>query len=576
MVRGLLLIGFFLNFSMLSLTQLEPDSLTSSATSEALTDTLNLEELTEEQLYRMKIDSLLARDANRLLSPEFYKERYNEKDLLHKVTDNFGDGFDSLYGTRNLRPILHGVAYRGGANNYYHKTRKRHNHNPLPNDGVRNLCQEGFSASIYLYRQNFESAPPVDTCACISGGWNDMKYYQFDYNDDAHIYEALKVVNQSAVNDSIGPVYLHCWNGWHASGLLSALSLMQFCGFDKWEAINYWDLGTDGANNSPRYQVIREIIKNFEPYPDLLITDELGNRICPPMPEHIDSSELYVDVEHLVYVPESLPVGFSIVMHNVSFAAGRTSFSNPENNTDIKNLLLALEQQPALKVELGGYTDNTGSVSQNIELSKQRAKFIHDILIEKGVDPERISYKGYGPKKPLYSNRYKSTREGNRRIEILILEKNKEDYSTLIEDEATGSNEEESTVTLDSFLANAKKLELGTSVVIPSLVYEPNAVEVPESAKEELSKIIIWLKENPSQQLEIAGHTDRSGLEELNQLLSEQRAEAVYNHLIENGVSNTQITFSGYGSQHPIASNKYQYGKEKNRRIELKLLDSID
>ena len=86
------------------------------------------------------------------LTSDFYKSRYNEEDLMTKVVDNFGNGFDSLYGTRNLRPILHGVAYRGGANNYFHKTAKRKNSNPLPEDGIAALCQEGFSNSVYLYR----------------------------------------------------------------------------------------------------------------------------------------------------------------------------------------------------------------------------------------------------------------------------------------------------------------------------------------------------------------------------------------------------------------------------------------
>ena len=88
---------------------------------------------------------------NDSLSPNFYKNRYNETDLLKKITDNYGNNEDKLYGTRNLRPILHGIAYRGGGNNYYHKTDKRKNQNPLPDDGLINLCKEGFSKSIYLY-----------------------------------------------------------------------------------------------------------------------------------------------------------------------------------------------------------------------------------------------------------------------------------------------------------------------------------------------------------------------------------------------------------------------------------------
>lgn len=513
------------------------------------------------------IDSLLSLESNQLLSPEFYIDRYKSSDLMHKVTDNRGDGFDSLYGTRNLRTILHGVAYRGGANNYFHKTAKRHNHNPLPDDGIRNLCNEGFSASIYLYRQNFDSAPSKDTCGCVNGGWNEHKYYQFDYNDQNHIYEMLKLVYESATNDSIGPVYLHCWNGWHASGLLSALSLRQFCGFDKWEAINYWDLGTDGANNSPRYQVIREMIKNFEPYPDLMITDELGNRICPPMPEHIDSAELYIDIEHLVYVPESLPIGFSIVLHNVSFGAGRSDFARPEDNIDLKNLLRALQEQPELKIEVGGYTDNTGSHSSNVEISQKRAKFVRDFLVGKGIEEDRITYVGYGPKRPLYSNRYKSTREGNRRIEIKIVDKKKEDYSKLVEEKT------EKKYVFEDLFKEGGNIPFGTELIIKTLQYEPNEVDVPESAFNDLEKLASWFKENPKSKGEIAGHTDKSGLEDKNILLSEQRAEKVYEYLMEKGVNEKQLSYNGYGSAKPIVSNKYQHGRETNRRIAFKLVE---
>ena len=133
-----------------------------------------------------------------------------------------------------------------------------------------------------------------------------MKYAQYDYYDEQHIYDMLKIVYESAINDSVGPVYLHCWNGWHASGYISALILKQFCGMSDIEATAYWDLGTDGANTSPRYNSIRENIKNFQPYQEFMLTSESGERICPPMPEIIDSSMLFLTIEHLLYLKQFL------------------------------------------------------------------------------------------------------------------------------------------------------------------------------------------------------------------------------------------------------------------------------
>ena len=528
------------------------------------------------QLRKQYIDSILGLEPTFALSPEYFKERYNGGDLTYKVVDNKGNGFDSLYGARNLRPILYGVAYRGGANNYYHKENKRNNHNPLPPDGIRNLCQEGFSASVYLYRENWETATQADTCACANEGWNEMDYYQYDYYDEKHIYEMLKLVYQSAVNDSLGPVYLHCWNGWHASGLLSAITLRQFCGMSKYDAVNYWDINTDGANNSPRYQRIREMIKNFEPYDEFIITDELGNRICPPMPEVIDSSEIFVDVEHLVYVPESIPVGFDIVMHNVKFASGKTTFPNPSSNVDIQNLIMALNEQPDLKIEIGGYTDNSGSYAKNVQISGQRAKFVYDYLLKSGVDNSRISYKGYGPNKPLYSNRYKSTRAGNRRIEVKVIAKKVDNMNKLVDDENDAGISEKTAdrkYKITNLIDSLAVIEVGKGVVLDSVQFSPNSIEIPESAKLDLDIVLKVLKENPGLKAEIAGHTDRSGLDELNQLLSKQRAEAVYNYLIANGAKTKQLSWKGYGSSKPITSNKYKWGRDLNRRIEFVILE---
>ena len=82
---------------------------------------------------------------------KFYKNRYKVECANQKIVDNHGNGNELLYGTRNMRPILHGIAYRGGANNVYNIYEKRDNHNPLTKDAVGVLAYEGFSTAIYLY-----------------------------------------------------------------------------------------------------------------------------------------------------------------------------------------------------------------------------------------------------------------------------------------------------------------------------------------------------------------------------------------------------------------------------------------
>ncbi len=502
------------------------------------------------------------------LTPDFYKTRYTETDLMYKVVDNWGNGFDDLYGARNMRPILHGVAYRGGANNHYHKENKRHNHNPLPNDGIENLCKEGFSNSIYLYRNNFETAPTLKDCNCLNGAINEMEYHQYDYFDDKHVYEMLKLVYQSAIDTTVGPVYLHCWNGWHASGFLAAVILKQFCGFSDLDATAYWDLGTDGANNSPRYNTIRERIINFKPYSEFIISDSIGNKICAPMPEFIDSSQLHISIEHLAIVPEAIPVGTIMILENVKFGPGKTSFSNVGGNTDVKNLLYALQKNPDMVLEISGHTDKSGNEANNKTLSQQRAQFIYDFLIGEGIAANRISYKGLGSAKPAYSNKSKDGREANRRIEIKVISKKAESLDKLV-DEETLNVDEEVLIPVNTIL----KTPIGKSMLLQNVVFGPGEIVLVDSCKQVVDELVLVLKENSKLKIEVMGYTDISGIPEKNVLLSHQRAQAVHDYIVSQGIEEHRVTFSGCGSDNPIAPNAYRWGRDKNRRIEIKVIE---
>jgi len=506
-----------------------------------------------------------------LLESDYYVNRYKETDLMYKVIDNFGNGFDSLYGTRNMRTVLHGVAYRGGANNYYHKTNKRNNHNPLPDDGIANLCKEGFSHSIYLYKQNWDSAPEYETCECVNEAQNEMEYSQYDYYDKEHIKEMLGLIYKSAVDPNTGPVYLHCWNGWHASGFISAVILKQFCGFSDLDATAYWDLGTDGANTSPRYNSIRQKIMDFEPYPEFKLEDSLGNKICAPMPEFIDSSMLHISIEHLVIVPEAIPLNTILILTHVKFAPGKTTFPSVNTNEDLINLVAAMQKSPDLKIQISGHTDRSGNEQTNKKLSTSRAKFVYDHLIAKGISVDRVSHIGYGSAKPAYSNRTKDGRAANRRIEVKILSKKAESMDNLV-DETPVPVEDSFEKHTNSSLIDFEKKEIGEALILKHILFEPNMTELTATSIFQADTLVDILNENPELSIEVFGYTDKSGIEDKNIVLSKNRAKALHDYLIEKGIDADRLYYSGCGSGNPIASNKYRWGRDINRRIEVVII----
>lgn len=207
-----------------------------------------------------------------------YKQRYGLSDVDTKLTNNTGDGYDALYGTRNFRTVLHGIYYRGGANNKFHRDNKRSNMNPLPTDGLNNLCQEGFSEAMYLYEENFASAPKLMSCATSSQP-NKLDYVQVDGLTKGNEHQLLTKIWQHIKGVKPGPIYAHCWNGWHAWGYVAAISLQQFCGWTQGEARAYWVTNTDG--NSKGYEHVEKRVLAFQPFNDLKITMEEQALICP-------------------------------------------------------------------------------------------------------------------------------------------------------------------------------------------------------------------------------------------------------------------------------------------------------
>jgi len=90
----------------------------------------------------------------------------------------------------------------------------------------------------------------------------------------------------------------------------------------------------------------------------------------------------------------------------------------------------------------------------------------------------------------------------------------------------------------------------------------------------DLKKAIEFVKKYPNANVKIEGHTDSIGSDKYNQKLSEKRAEAIQNYLIEKGaVKKTDISTVGYGESKPVADNKTSKGRAENRRAEILILE---
>lgn len=94
----------------------------------------------------------------------------------------------------------------------------------------------------------------------------------------------------------------------------------------------------------------------------------------------------------------------------------------PESFPELDALAAYLQEEPELRVEIGGHTDHIGETQANATLSENRAKAVCQYLAEKGVAPERLIAKGYGESKPVAGNETEAGRKRNRRVECRVVD----------------------------------------------------------------------------------------------------------------------------------------------------------
>lgn len=103
--------------------------------------------------------------------------------------------------------------------------------------------------------------------------------------------------------------------------------------------------------------------------------------------------------------------------------------------------------------------------------------------------------------------------------------------------------------------------------------FESNSDVLLSTAAERLDRAAATLRKNDDLVVEVAGHTDSDGAAAYNESLSERRARAVRNYLVNAGVNGANLSTKGYGEANPIADNGSAQGKADNRRVELRILN---
>jgi outer membrane protein OmpA-like peptidoglycan-associated protein len=119
----------------------------------------------------------------------------------------------------------------------------------------------------------------------------------------------------------------------------------------------------------------------------------------------------------------------------------------------------------------------------------------------------------------------------------------------------------------------AQKTERGLVLTLGDVLFDVDEASLKAGATQSLSRLVTFLKEYPDRQVLVEGHTDSTGTAQYNLGLSQRRADSVVQFLTLNGIAQERTIARGYGKAYPVAGNDTPAGRQRNRRVEIVILD---
>jgi len=137
---------------------------------------------------------------------------------------------------------------------------------------------------------------------------------------------------------------------------------------------------------------------------------------------NVPENGVEVRLIQLLQHPDTQSGNANINFDRLLFSTDQTTLQ-PQSNAQLDNIAAILKAYPNVNCSLGGYTDNTGDPNANRQLSEQRANSVMTALVQRGVDPGRLTAHGYGEDDPVADNSTAAGRQMNRRVAIRVAEK---------------------------------------------------------------------------------------------------------------------------------------------------------
>ena len=265
------------------------------------------------------------------------------------------------------------------------------------------------------------------------------------------------------------------------------------------------------------------------------------NDKCPNEPEDFDG---FQDDDGCPDVDEIMINGKIILMADDLFSPN-SAMIMVEGKKYLDEVVTQLQKVPDEKWRIEGYMDSNGNKKSLRNLSLERAKAVLEYLnYFGGLNRENFQVFGMGDNSPIADNSTEEGRKENRRIEIV----------------PENVNNSQNNI-------NQPEEEFNQFILRGDDTFEPNSATLKDMAKILLTEVATSIKSQTGSKWKIEGYMDNQGSASLLKKLSYNRAKAVYEYLVSEGLSSDQFTIYGQGSANPISTNDTEEGRSANRRV---------
>ncbi len=251
---------------------------------------------------------------------------------------------------------------------------------------------------------------------------------------------------------------------------------------------------------------------------------------------------------------EKLKPGAKFILRNIHFDYDKDTIRK-SSEPELNRLLGLLQQNTNLVLEIGGHTDNRGTLEYNIDLSKRRAQSVVNYLVQRGVESKRLRAQGYGETMPITSNKTNFGRQFNRRTEFEVLDTTQHYLNHPIKSK-------------DHSISESYWRELPMKAH-----FEPNVGnKIYPFSKERLDELVDFLHYNKKVKVALVARADESVEDNVSELVR-KRANIVKNYLLKKGMDENRIKVTSFEDLPDYVAPSVVKGEISSRRVEFYIVN---